>query len=44
MVVNHGADWIIHYSAVLSSIGESNVPLAMKINIDSVHNVLEIGR
>ncbi|XP_039271946.2 L-threonine 3-dehydrogenase, mitochondrial-like [Styela clava] len=44
LVVNHGADWFVHYSALLSSIGESNVPLAMKVNIQSVHNVLELAR
>lgn len=44
IVVNHGADWIVHYSALLSSIGEMNVPLAMKVNIESVHNVLELAR
>ena len=44
IAVNHRANWIVHYSALLSSIGEMNVPLAMKVNVQSVHNMLELGK
>lgn len=30
IVVNHRIDWIIHFSALLSAIGEQNVPLAVR--------------
>ncbi|XP_066287653.1 L-threonine 3-dehydrogenase, mitochondrial-like isoform X1 [Branchiostoma lanceolatum] len=41
-VVDHRIDWVVHFSALLSVIGESNVPLAIQINIESVHNMLEL--
>ncbi|KAL8558572.1 hypothetical protein ACOMHN_032505 [Nucella lapillus] len=43
MVVNYEIDWLIHFSAMLSAIGEQNVPKAMQINIQGVHNVLEVS-
>uniref|UniRef100_A0A8C9TJF6 L-threonine dehydrogenase 2 n=1 Tax=Scleropages formosus TaxID=113540 RepID=A0A8C9TJF6_SCLFO len=33
LVVNNRITWLIHYSAMLSAVGEVNVPLARKINI-----------
>lgn len=30
IVVDHRIDWIIHFSALLSAIGEQNVPLAVR--------------
>ncbi|RWS27540.1 L-threonine 3-dehydrogenase-like protein [Leptotrombidium deliense] len=44
IVVNNGIDWIIHFSALLSAIGEHNVPLAMRVNIEGLHNVMEIAK
>ncbi|XP_050403179.1 L-threonine 3-dehydrogenase, mitochondrial isoform X2 [Patella vulgata] len=44
IVVNYEIDWLIHFGALLSAVGEANVPLAMKINIEGVHNVLEVAR
>jgi len=44
LVVNHGADWLIHFSALLSAVGEANVPLAIKVNIEGLHNVLNVGK
>ena len=44
MVVNYEIDWLIHFSALLSAIGEQNVPLAMQVNIEGVHNVLEVAK
>ena len=33
-VVSHRIDWMIHFSALLSAIGEQNVPLAIRVNIE----------
>jgi len=44
IVVNHRIDWLVHFSALLSSVGEYNVPLAMKVNIEGLHNVMELAR
>lgn len=43
IVVNYRVDWLIHFSALLSAIGEQNVPLAMRVNIEGLHNILEIS-
>lgn len=43
LMVNHNADWFIHLSALLSAIGEQNVPLAIRVNIDGFHNALNIS-
>lgn len=44
LVVNCRIDWLIHFSALLSAIGEANIPLAMRVNIEGLHNVLELSR
>jgi len=44
VVVDHQVDWIIHFSALLSAVGENNLSLATKVNIDGLHNVLEVSR
>ena len=44
LIVNYNIDWIIHFSALLSAIGENNVPLAMRVNIEGLHNVLELAK
>lgn len=33
LVVNNRVTWLVHYSALLSAVGEANVALARKINI-----------
>lgn len=33
IVVNNNISWLVHYSAVLSAVGESNVTLAKEVNI-----------
>ena len=43
-VVNHRIDWLIHFSAVLSAVGEANVPLALQININGLHSVLNVAK
>ncbi|KAL5021469.1 hypothetical protein ScPMuIL_000624 [Solemya velum] len=42
IVVTNKIDWVVHFSALLSAIGEKNVPLALKINVDGLHNILEL--
>lgn len=44
IVVNHKVDWLIHFSALLSAIGEQNVPLAVRVNIEGAHNVIELAK
>ncbi|UYV77861.1 TDH, partial [Cordylochernes scorpioides] len=44
IVVNHRVDWLIHFSVLLSAVGEHNVPLAIRVNIEGVHNMLELAR
>lgn len=44
IVVNFRIDWLIHFSALLSAIGEDNVPLAMRVNIEGLHNVMELAK
>lgn len=43
-VVNNKIDWLIHFSAVLSAVGEANVPLALRVNIDGLHNIMEVSK
>uniref|UniRef100_A0A915C2L7 NAD-dependent epimerase/dehydratase domain-containing protein n=1 Tax=Parascaris univalens TaxID=6257 RepID=A0A915C2L7_PARUN len=43
-VVNSQIDIIVHFSALLSAVGENNVPLALAVNGKGVENVLEVGR
>ena len=44
IVVSHRIDWIVHFSALLSAVGENNVPLAIRVNIEGVHNVMELSK
>src|SRR5690348_5525439 len=44
IVVDYQIDWVVHFSALLSAIGEQNVPLALRINIEGLHNVLEVAK
>ncbi|KAK3091776.1 hypothetical protein FSP39_022555 [Pinctada imbricata] len=44
LIVSYNIDWIIHFSALLSAVGENNVPLAMRVNIEGLHNVLELAK
>ncbi|CAI2355493.1 unnamed protein product [Caenorhabditis sp. 36 PRJEB53466] len=43
LVVNRGIDTIVHFSALLSAVGEANVPLAIQVNCRGVENVLQIA-
>lgn len=44
LVVMQRIDWLIHFSALLSAVGESNVPLAIRVNIEGLHNVMELAK
>lgn len=44
IVVDHQIDWVIHFSALLSAIGEQNVPLAVRVNIEGMHNMIELAK
>ncbi|XP_040925238.1 L-threonine dehydrogenase 2 isoform X2 [Betta splendens] len=43
IIVNNQITWLVHYSALLSAVGEANVALARKINITGLHNVLDLA-
>ncbi|XP_071370073.1 L-threonine 3-dehydrogenase, mitochondrial-like [Centroberyx affinis] len=43
IVVNNNISWLVHYSAVLSAVGETNVSLAKEVNITGLHNILDIA-
>lgn len=38
LIVNYRITWLVHYSALLSAVGEANVALARKINITGLLN------
>merc|ERR1712128_251037 len=44
IVVNKRIDWVVHFSALLSAVGEQNVPLAVRVNIEGLHNVIELSK
>ncbi|XP_028406359.1 L-threonine 3-dehydrogenase, mitochondrial-like [Dendronephthya gigantea] len=44
IVVNNQITWLVHFSALLSAIGEKNVQEALKINVIGFHNVIELCR
>lgn len=43
-IVNNQIDWVVHFSAILSAVGENNVPLALRINVNGAQNILEIAQ
>ncbi|XP_058255769.1 L-threonine dehydrogenase 2 [Hemibagrus wyckioides] len=43
LVVNNGINWLVHYSAMLSAVGETNFQLSRAINITGLHNVLDLA-
>jgi len=34
IVVSYQIDWLVHFSALLSAVGEGNVPLAIRVNVE----------
>ncbi|KAK4880063.1 hypothetical protein RN001_008209 [Aquatica leii] len=43
VVVDNKVDWIVHLSATLSAKGELDIPLATKVNIQGMHNIIELA-
>ena len=43
IIVEHDINWIVHFSALLSAIGERNPALALDVNIRGFQNVMELG-
>lgn len=44
IVVNERIDWLVHFSAILSAVGEQNVSQALQVNVEGVHNIFELCR
>ncbi|KAJ2805404.1 hypothetical protein H4R21_001275, partial [Coemansia helicoidea] len=44
IIVDHGIDWVVHFSAILSAAGERNPALGLDVNINGTQNVLELAR
>jgi threonine 3-dehydrogenase len=44
IIVENNIDWLIHNSSLLSAAGEKNPHLAMQLNIQGLHNALEVSR
>ena len=44
IVVNEQIDWLVHFSAILSAVGEQNVSQALQVNIEGCHNIFELCR
>lgn len=40
----HNADTVYHLAGVLSAVGENNPELAWRVNMNGLHNVLEVAR
>ena len=35
---------VIHFSALLSAMGEMNVTLALQVNIEGFHNIIDLSK
>eukprot|EP01137_Pigoraptor_chileana_P020934 Opistho-2@83972 len=44
IVVNERIDWVVHFSALLSAIGEQNPQKALAVNVTGFQNVLELAK
>ncbi|KAJ1843922.1 hypothetical protein LPJ70_003183 [Coemansia sp. RSA 2708] len=44
IVVDYGIDWVVHFSAILSALGERNPALGLSVNINGFQNVLELAK
>lgn len=43
LIVDHDVDMLIHFSAILSAIGEKDPERALQLNVSSVHNALQLA-
>jgi threonine 3-dehydrogenase len=44
IIVNNNIDTVVHFSAILSAIGERDVQKALEVNITGFHNIIELCR
>ena len=44
IIVENNIDWVIHFSALLSAIGEKLMDRALDVNINGFQNVIELGK
>ena len=44
IVIDNKVDWIVHLSATLSAKGELDIPLATKVNIEGMQNIIELAK
>ena len=44
IVVNENISVVVHFSALLSAIGEKNPDLALRVNVDGFQNVLNVAK
>jgi len=44
IIVEHNIDWVIHFSALLSAVGEKMIQKALDVNIRGFQNVLDLGK
>jgi threonine 3-dehydrogenase len=42
-MVSKCVTWLLHYSALLSAVGEANLSLAGAVNITGLHNILDVA-
>ena len=40
IVVNYNIDWIVHFSALLSAVGEKNFRRALKVSHNQLHDIV----
>ena len=43
-VVEHQIDWVVHLSGVLSATGERNPMMALNVNLQGLHAVLDVAQ
>lgn len=44
IIVDEHINWLVHFSALLSGVAEQNTSLAMRLNIEGMHNMLELAK
>lgn len=44
IIVNNNIDTVVHFSAILSALGEKDVQKALEVNIAGFHNIIELCR
>ena len=44
LIVNNRISWVIHFSALLSAVAEQNTALALRVNVEGLHNILELAK